>query len=667
VTVHLDRGARITLDNTTFVLRRKISETCWQIEDPSTGRIVERESSELLRLYRTGDLRFGTSTLELARGAVSSEIPKSAQDVIKMRRRYVTAVEGLPVSQEIYDIMIEKVWEQLAIQADRIQEYEPGLADLLRKRPYWTTVYRWSFRYKRCGCDSHALLHRTRRRQQNWPQEVLDICDEAIETIYLTIERKTVQDTLDFAAQRTKETNLIRHDRGLDALPTPGRRVFKRLLRELPAFDVYCARYGRQAAIVKFRSVKGHTTTNAALERGEIDHTPLDLFVVDEETFLPLGRPYITLCIDDFTRCILGVYVGFIPPSYLSVALCLKDAFFPKDWVREEYPMVTSEPQAFGIMQTLVVDQALEFHSKGLEDACLRLGVEIVYSPRKTPWFKGKIEKMVGAVNRGVAHGTRGTTFRNITERGDYNPEKFATIRLSTLKAALRIWIYDVYHQKKHRALGMPPEEMWRRSIKLEDIRMAEDPNMLHAVMGRPLTRVLTHKGIEFEGLFYNSDALRDLRNRYGAKLDVDIRVDDGNIGSIHLIYQEILIKVRALRYAYAEGISLWQHKVFQDNAYENNPDGWLEAKERIRRMYEEEFKLMRGVTRRAGRLLEGGAIRKKGGGGTPALPAPAGADGPSAQLGNTMPLPSLPAQDMLEYEAVIQERSFDDQSSHIS
>lgn len=661
MTVHLDRGARITLDNTTFVLRKKISQTCWQIEDPSNGRIVERESTELLRLYRTGELRFGAATLALPRVAATSEISKSDQNLIKMRRSYVTAVEGLPISREIYQTMIDKVWEQLVLQADRIQEYDPGFADLLRKRVDWTTVYRWSFRYKQCGSDSHALLHRTRRRQQNCSQEVLDICDEAIETIYLTLERKTVQDTLDFATQRIKETNLIRQNRGLDPLPTPSRRAFKRLLRELPAFDVYCARYGRQAAIVKFRSVKGHTITNAPLERGEIDHTPLDLFVVDEETFLPLGRPYVTLCIDDFTRCILGVYVGFIPPSYLSVALCLKDAFFPKDWVREEYPMVTSDPQAFGIMQTLVVDQALEFHSKGLEDACLRLGVEIVYSPRKTPWFKGKIEKMVGAVNRGVAHGTRGTTFRNITERGDYNPQKFATVRLSTLKAALRIWIYDLYHQKRHRALGMPPEEMWRKSIKLEDIRMAEDPNMLHAVMGRPLTRVLTHKGIEFEGLFYNSEALRELRNRYGARLDVDIRVDDGNIGSIHVIYEGILIKVPALRYAYAEGISLWQHKVFQDHADESNPDGWLAAKERIRRMYAEEFKLMRGVTRRSGRLLEGDAIRKKGGGGTPALPAPVGTDGPSPQIGNMVTLPSLPAQDMLEYEVVIQDRSVDD------
>jgi hypothetical protein len=55
------------------------------------------------------------------------------------------------------------------------------------------------------------------------------------------------------------------------------------------------------------------------LERVEIDHTPLDLFVVDDDTGMPLGRPYVTLCIDDFSRCILGMHIGFTSPSYQSV------------------------------------------------------------------------------------------------------------------------------------------------------------------------------------------------------------------------------------------------------------------------------------------------------------------------------------------------------------
>ena len=71
--------------------------------------------------------------------------------------------------------------------------------------------------------------------------------------------------------------------------------------------------------------------TREPLERAEIDHTNLDLFAIDDETLLPLGRPWFSACEDDYTRCILGMFVGFIPPSFLTVSLCLKDVFRPKD------------------------------------------------------------------------------------------------------------------------------------------------------------------------------------------------------------------------------------------------------------------------------------------------------------------------------------------------
>jgi hypothetical protein len=34
----------------------------------------------------------------------------------------------------------------------------------------------------------------------------------------------------------------------------------------------------------------------SVLERVEIDHTKLDLFVVDQKTNLPIGRPWLTAC-----------------------------------------------------------------------------------------------------------------------------------------------------------------------------------------------------------------------------------------------------------------------------------------------------------------------------------------------------------------------------------
>jgi len=75
------------------------------------------------------------------------------------------------------------------------------------------------------------------------------------------------------------------------ALPLPTRRLVKRLVEEIPAFDRYTARYGHDAALRRFRSVEGHRVTHEPLERAEIDHTNLDLFAIDDETLLPLGRP----------------------------------------------------------------------------------------------------------------------------------------------------------------------------------------------------------------------------------------------------------------------------------------------------------------------------------------------------------------------------------------
>ncbi|EJA0941205.1 hypothetical protein MRR93_003780 [Escherichia coli] len=47
----------------------------------------------------------------------------------------------------------------------------------------------------------------------------------------------------------------------------------------------------------------------------QIDHTVIDLSVVDDRDRQPIGRPYLTLAIDVFTRCVLGMVVTLEAPS----------------------------------------------------------------------------------------------------------------------------------------------------------------------------------------------------------------------------------------------------------------------------------------------------------------------------------------------------------------
>jgi len=155
------------------------------------------------------------------------------------------------------------------------------------------------------------------------------------------------------------------------------------LIGEVPAFDRCLAREGRTVAVRRFRSVLGHRITDAPLQRAEIDHTLMDLMVVDDDSGLPLGRPVLTACIDDYSRCVLGINIGFEPASFLTVARCLKHAFMPKSNLKAQYPEVLNDWEAHGVMCELSMDNGPEFHSISLEEGCYSLGIEIHYSPRK--------------------------------------------------------------------------------------------------------------------------------------------------------------------------------------------------------------------------------------------------------------------------------------------
>jgi len=73
------------------------------------------------------------------------------------------------------------------------------------------------------------------------------------------------------------------------------------------------------------------------LERVELDHTPLDLIVVDEEDRLPIGRPTVTLALDVYSGFPIGLDVGFEAAGYGAAMRCLLHAILPKEDVRARY------------------------------------------------------------------------------------------------------------------------------------------------------------------------------------------------------------------------------------------------------------------------------------------------------------------------------------------
>jgi len=63
----------------------------------------------------------------------------------------------------------------------------------------------------------------------------------------------------------------------------------------------------------------------------QIDHTPIDLILVDDEERLPIGKAYLTIAIDVYSRMLAGFVVTLEAPSAMSAGLCVVDAILPKE------------------------------------------------------------------------------------------------------------------------------------------------------------------------------------------------------------------------------------------------------------------------------------------------------------------------------------------------
>ena len=139
-----------------------------------------------------------------------------------------------------------------------------------------------------------------------------EIIEKAIRTYYLKPTRPPVSQLV-----RDIET-----DCASAGLKSPHRRTIERRLGDLDLRH-RAQRRGETRTVKATTAVPGTLSTSRPLEIVQIDHTKADIFVVDEETREPIGRPWLTLAMDVFSRMVTGFYLTMDAPSRLSTSLCL--------------------------------------------------------------------------------------------------------------------------------------------------------------------------------------------------------------------------------------------------------------------------------------------------------------------------------------------------------
>jgi putative transposase len=250
-----------------------------------------------------------------------------------------------------------------------------------------------------------------------------------------------------------------------DQLPEPAKSSVYDAVSKLDDYEVIAARYSQKIADEKYRAVLQGPRPTRQLERVECDHTITDLFVIDPVMMLPIGRAFLTWMICVYTKMILGFYISFNPPSYLTVMECLKHAIRPKTYMRRKYSSIKNDWNPYGIPEVLVVDNAREFHGRNLEDACHQLGIVLQFGQRGKPWMRPSVERSYRTVATKLHHQLPGTTFSNILEKGDYEPGKTAIITPDVLDEITHKWLADVYQVSPHRGIRDVPAVRWEKGI----------------------------------------------------------------------------------------------------------------------------------------------------------------------------------------------------------
>jgi len=380
------------------------------------------------------------------------------------------------------------------------------------------------------------------------------IVAEAIRDEYLTRQKKRAEAVVRTVRERARANGI--------APPSPNTvRARIRAVRE----DLAARRRegGQSSASRRLEPAAGMTPmTEHPMAVLQMDHTLVDLVLVDEASRQPIGRPWLTVAIDVMSRCIAGFLVSFDPPSATSVGLCLAHAALPKAAYLSRLGIQGLDWPVDGRPGRLFLDNGPEFHSTALTRGCEQHGIALEYRPVATPHFGGIIERLVGTLMT-MVHELPGTTFSNPAERGDYDSDAAACLTLTELESWLALAITGRYHHEVHDGIQEPPLAHWRRGVAAAGPPPAvADPCVFLIDFLPVLRRRVTRQGVRVDHIIYYSDALRPwiaARDSLGSFL---IRRDPRDLSRIFVLDPDNGLYVEApCARQERPGISLFEHR----------------------------------------------------------------------------------------------------------
>ncbi len=200
-------------------------------------------------------------------------------------------------------------------------------------------------------------------------------------------------------------------------------------------------------------------TGSRPLETIQIDHWKADIEILSDDRLTIIGRPWITLAIDLYTRVIWGWYISLDAPCFESVGYCMIHGMTRKESYLQSLGLKADMP-FWGDPEALHLDNANEFKGYSLGWSCDQYNIKLDWRPVKSPQYGCHIERL----NKTLAlkfKSLPGGTGSNPSERKKFRPEVTAAFTWHDLEKQVAMLINE-YHHTPHLGIdGETPHNKW--------------------------------------------------------------------------------------------------------------------------------------------------------------------------------------------------------------
>lgn len=379
---------------------------------------------------------------------------------------------------------------------------------------HFSTIYRWIEKFKAVGTISSLSNSPRKVSSRSVSNEIEEIINNAIDSEYSNKKRGSINKVIRKVYLSCYDKNLV----------PPHSNTIRNKIKKRDQATLLEKRYGKLAAAAKFQERPNNFPgADYPLAVVQIDHSLLDIILVDNINRLPIGRPNLTLAIDVYSRMVLGFYLSFDPPGTIGTGQCIANAILPKEKILKAYNIEKRWP-CWGIMSTLHMDNAKEFRGETLRRSCLEYGINIQFRPIKTPHYGGHIERLLGTFESDI-HDLPGTTFSNPKDRAGYDSNANAAFTINEFEEWLTKYITTVYHLRFHDGISSSPLEKYLEGFNVEnlDTQAAIQPRFTDERRLRLdfmpfFERRINQQGVKINHIQYYDDVLRKYINRVDSK-----------------------------------------------------------------------------------------------------------------------------------------------------